>query len=160
MIKRILLLAGALLVVFAAPAAAQYAPGGVTSDVNGRNITLEACGYAPGSTVTFSTGGTVLGSATAGSDGCAVGNFVISGNIASGNVSITASGTGANGAALNQSTTVQLPGQGAGNQGQGQGNLPRTGSNLTVPLSMAGAALIALGGFVVMTNRRRTTADV
>ena len=168
MIRRLLLLAGALLVVLAAsaaPASAQYGGGGATATANGRNVTVDACCFAPGSTVTFTAGGNVLGTAVAGSDGRAVGSFTIPASVASGNVTVTAAGTGSNGQPVSVNTAVRLPGSGAGNQGQGQGNqgsgqLPRTGSGIALPLSIGGALLIGLGGLFVLTTRRRQTADV
>ena len=161
-----------------APALADYpGPSPVPPSVSastvqpGRSVTFSAGGFAPGSTVTVTDNGVVVGTATADANGV----FVLSVTIGSvGTHTLTASGTDTNGASLSVTATVEGvlsgppdgllisgPGGSATSGGSTSGTtltaLPRTGSDLVVPGAVSGVALVLMGGTGVVVARRRHT---
>ena len=154
------------------PRALAGAPSVSASTVQpGRSVTFSAGGFGPGSTVTVTDNGVVVGTATADANGV----FVLAVTIGSvGTHTLTASGTDANGAPLSVTATVEGvlsgspdgllisgPGGSATTGGSTSGTtltaLPRTGSDLVVPGAVSGVALVLMGGTGVVVARRRHT---
>lgn len=169
MVKKILLLSAALLFVTAGTATAQDAyppPEGEAITVSdatpapGQQITIQACCFQPGSTVTFTlySQPVTLGTATADANGVATLVATIPSNIAPGPHTIEATGIGMDGQPLTvtQQITVVAPGDGTGT---GAGDLPRTGSDSTLPMTQIAIAAIAGGGLLVLLASKRRKAD-
>jgi LPXTG-motif cell wall-anchored protein len=161
MIQRLLLLAGAFVLLLATPAHAQYTPGVSVTPANptaGAQATLTACCFQPGSPVTFSVGGAALGApVTANASGVATLTFTVPAGV-SGAVTVVASGVDATGAPLTTSGTATVAAGGGGTPATTAGinGLPVTGSDSAVPMSLVAAGLVALGAlmlFVVRTRR-------
>lgn len=136
------------------PSGPTYAPSSGTATVSdstvapGQTITVSGGGFAPGSTVTISLnpGGIALGTDTAGAD-CAFSEAVtIPTSVLAGSYTIQASGTDPSGNARVLSAAITVV---AG------GDLPRTGSDNTKPLTFAGIGLVLIGAAAVVTVRRR-----
>ena len=133
------------------------------SQTPGSSFSGTVCGFAPGSTVTFSVGGASAGTATAGSNGCdtftgAVSNalsLTINGGtpipVTLGTVVITASGTSSTGGTQSSTYTFQVVKTAAAT------GLAFTGADIMAMVG-GGLALIALGYLVVAFARRRRTA--
>ena len=141
------------LVAPASPAHAQYTPGVSVVPPNvapGGSVTVTACCFAPGSTVTFTVGGATLGTALADANGVASGTFTVPANV-SGALTVAASdGT------TTQSATVTVTGVTATTAGVG--GLPVTGSDAR-PLGLAAAGLVGAGVLVLIgVTRRRAPA--
>jgi len=159
MLKKVVLLAAALVLVTAGTAAAQdYPPAGDTVTVSdttvepGQSITLSARTFQAGSTVTFTlfSAPVVLGTATANSSGVATITATIPANTAPGTHTIEATGVDEAGNPLTVTTTITVLG--------GAADLPTTGSASTTPMTQVALAVLAGGGLLVLlANRRRTT---
>ena len=123
-----------------------------TTVVAGQTVGVSGTGCAAGADVTFTIGGTEVGSTTADSDGNYSGSVTIP-NLDPGEYTINAT---CGSAVLGITITV---GSGAGGTGSTTGGgLARTGSDLG-PLAGLGAAAVVLGGAAVYgTRRRRQTA--
>jgi hypothetical protein len=158
MIRRLLLLAGALVLLMATPAHAQYSPGVITNPqtvVAGNGVEVAACCFQPGTTVTFMVGGATLGTAIANPSGVAGGVFVVPASAGSGALTITASGVDAAGNPVTQTGAITVSG-GTTATTAGVGGLPVTGSDSALPLSLLAAGLVVVGAttlFVVRTRR-------
>jgi alpha-L-fucosidase len=173
MIKRALTvaIAAAALLALAAPAQAQqYPPDTVfitvsdTTVVPGQPIDISAGLFVPGSPVgfTFFSQPVNLGTATADGDGVATLSVNIPSDATPGTHTITAAGTGIDGAPLSVSTTVTVLADGAagaGPDGGATGGLPRTGSD-PMPIARIAAALLAVGGGLLFITRRRRISSV
>ena len=163
MIRRVLLLAGAFLLLSATPALAQYMQPGVQTDSDtvtpGGSIGVAACCYPPGTTVTFSIGGTTLGVAIADANGVAAGTFTVPSNVAAGTAMVTASGMTSGGVLITQTSGALAVGTTSATNARVSG-LPATGSGLALPLSAAGAVLVAAGGLLVLGGRRRRAETI
>jgi len=153
-----LLLATALLFATAGPASAGNGYGDedtiAVSDstvVAGQPITVTACCFAPGSTVTFTLEGLVVGTATADANGVATLTFTMP-DLGPGTYRLEASGTGADGQPLVVSTTLTVGGTG---RGAGSGALPTTGSDSSLPMSQIGIGAVAGGGLLVLLAKKR-----
>jgi LPXTG-motif cell wall-anchored protein len=173
MLKRIVLVAGAsLLLLLASPASAQTNPSGQqgqhvdsTASDNG-TISCSGDGFKPGSDEEFSIASTptVLGHATADASGHVTLTAPLPGNITPGTHTVTVSGIGANGQPLSLSTQVLVSAAAAANAARNAGvapattapgsNLPRTGSDNS-GLIRIGVLLVALGGGAVLVTRKR-----
>jgi LPXTG-motif cell wall-anchored protein len=171
MLRRIAVIAAATaaaLVVGAAPVGAQqYPPSNnfLTIDDStptpGQGVTIGSGTYVPGSTVVISlaTVPVTLGSPTAADNGEVSLQTTIPADTELGTHTITASGTTEDGP-ITQSITITVVGaEGtvapvAGVTEDG-GNLPKTGSNSTMPLVRAAALLLAVGGMLLLATRRR-----
>ena len=158
MLKKILLIAAALLFVGAGAAHAQdYPPRGnsLTASASvvaaGTPVTLTAQVFLPGTNVVFRifSDPVTLGTATANSNGVATLTATIPSNF-SGQHTITASGSGANGQPLTVSTTITVT--------QGHAPLPRTGSSHTKPYTEIGIGALAVGGLLLLGAKRRRSA--
>jgi LPXTG-motif cell wall-anchored protein len=157
MIRRMLLLAGALVVVLAAPAYAQYNTGVTTTNNADGTKTFSSCCYQPGSVVTYSVGGVTLGTATVNADGVAM--FSAPASVPAG-ATVMASGTATDGTTVSQTGTVaagETPMAPPPVMGR---TLPVTGSSAAVPLGLVAAGLVVAGGLVVLGARRRASADI
>jgi len=187
-VKRTCLVVAALcagsIVSAGAPALADYpgpspAPPSVSAStvVSGQSVTFTAGGFAPGSTVTVTDNGVIVGAAGADAHGV----FVLSVTIGSvGTHTLTAAGRDASGAPLSVTATVEGTASGGSSDGSlitgpaGSGTssgttstgrasglkpttLPRTGSDLVVPGAISGVALVLMGGTGVVVARRRRT---
>lgn len=156
MIRRALLLAITLLVALAAPAFAQSYTEGVTTDrasvTPGGQLGVSACCFPPGSTVTFSVGGAVLGIGIANADGVASGTFTVPSNVAAGAATVTASATAPDGTVITQTGALEV-GSTSATTAMISG-LPVTGSSSSLPLTALAAALVAVGGLAVLAGRR------
>ena len=180
MLKRTMLVAvavSAALALGAAAAGAQVYPTPTlfatisdTTPTPGETVTVTAGGYVPGATVTVTLEpeGIVLGTATADADGTITLTFTIPSNLSLGDHAITVAGETAAGIVAQSIpiTIVAAGGAGGGTQISGTvtggvsgtvtgGGLPRTGSDSDLPLARAAAFLVAIGGVLVLTARRR-----
>ena len=177
-----LIAAGALAIVaMAAPAGAQQYPPAVnsltcsdTTPTRGQTITIEGRTFATGSTatvtlstangspaaVTPSAGSVALGSAIANDAGVFALQATIPTDTSLGAHTITAVGTAPGGSALTLSVSCTVvPAHVAPGAGAGASNLPRTGSDSSIPLAKLGLGLAALGGIVTaMAAKRRKAA--
>lgn len=176
MFERTILVAAAMvaaLVVGAAPAGAQQYPPAddflTVDDVTptpGQAVTLTSGTYVEGAPVTLSIASVPsrLGTATADAAGAVSLSGVVPAEIELGAHTITATGT-APGGPLTQSITITVvaPGGTAGGTAGGTieeggtagGNLPKTGSDSTMPLVRVAALLLAVGGVLLLATRRR-----
>lgn len=181
MLRKMLIIATGLVVALAAPAAAQYGGAAISPSTttvgSGGSLTVTGEGFTPGSTVdlTLSSASTKsvraasgLGSAIATSAGTFSKVVTIPPSTAPGTYSIVASdgvhtatttivvtsGGSTSGGSSGGSGTSSSSG-GSGSSGVSSGTLPRTGSTDLIPLTAAGAVLVAIGGMVVLAVRRR-----
>ena len=157
----------------AAPAGAQQyppAPNQLTvSDTcvpAGAQVGLTASTFTAGTTVTFSVGDQVLGTAAAGDNGVASFTLTVPAGT-SGDATVKASGESAGGPLTVESVVTvgddecapaPAPAAPAPSDGGGSdsGSLPRTGDDSTIPLFRIGLALLAAGGLLVaLTAKRR-----
>ena len=148
MIRRMFILAGLALLVLAPAAHAQYSgnPGASVSDStvsSGDTVTVTVtCNVPAGTDITVFLDGNDVGSGVADDTGTAAIDVVITGN--PGAHQITNS---CNSAVL--SVTIASPGATAG-------NLPRTGTDSSLPLAKIAIVLIAAGGLLVVAARNRS----
>lgn len=180
--RRIAALSGLVLAfgaLGAGPAlAAEYPPGGnqvvapATPIVPGTPIPFSAQVFLPGSPVSFDISdslgaiGPIRGASlvvSADSGNCESGSTCVrdadESGVATADITfteegshtITASGTGADGEPLSVSATVDVGGEGAGGPGE---DLADTGSDI-ITYVIVGAALVVVGGLVVVAVRRR-----
>ncbi len=182
MLRRTLVLAGALLLAFAPGVASAQTYGGATvspSDstvVPGQEITVTACCFS--GVVEFAIAGRSLGNALAGLDGNVSAVVTIPADLAPGTYQLTATGFSLADFPdeLTATTNITLvadtgdgdddddddggTGVGTGRTGVvrgGTGTLPRTGAETTFPLLQAGTVLVLVGAGVLFSirNRRR-----
>ena len=124
----------------------------------GIGLTCSTSGFRPGASVNFTIYSTPtgLGSATADANGRAVLNVTLPSTLEAGDHRLEAVGEAATGGRVTVSTLVSIPSLtevlGAA-VGTGQA-LPRTGYDAAL-LASAGSALVAVGGMLVFTTRRR-----
>jgi len=192
----------ALTVMVAAPAGAQTYPTGSTTPTTagptsgsinagslgaGGTVSVDVCGYVPGSTVTYTLNGVGTGTGVAGSNGCAtitiqvvspgtaIGRpvFAAAGlRLAATSSSLKINGVAATGLPPGQQNTIVASGTGTNlaprtvsvfftTSVSGGGGLPRTGV-MILRWSLAALALIAVGALLVFADRRRgrNRADV
>ena len=159
----------ATLVLFAPAAGAQYSNVAAVSVTNptdtcspGRDITATAVGFAFFNTVTFRFNGQVIGTAQADGEGNATLTVPYPDGVDPGTYQLTATGLSA---VDNETVTVTadiecLPSTtpttaGPGGTGTAAGPLPRTGSDSTGVLFRVGIVLVAAGGLLVLSTRRR-----
>jgi LPXTG-motif cell wall-anchored protein len=163
MIRKMLLGATMLVVLFAAPAAAQYPPIVVnpgTVEVGGQ-ATVSGKGCAPGIAVTISLtpqgGGAPIevGSGTTDADGNFTVTFTVPAGTDPGVYTVTAScGT------LVRDTTITVePATAAPTTPGNGGSIPRTGTDLK-PLGLIGAALLGGGGLLLLATRKRRSESL
>ena len=185
----------ALAVVAAAPAGAQTYPTGSTTPTTagstsgsinagalgaGGTVSVDVCGYVPGSTVTYTLNGVGTGSGVAGSNGCAtitiqVVNpgtalarrvFAAAGlRLAATSSTVKINGVTATALPPGQQNTIAATGTGTNlaprtvnvfftTTVSSSGGLPRTGV-MILRWSLAALALIAVGALLVFADRRR-----
>lgn len=129
----------------------------------GGSLQAAGAGFAPGSTVDVSLAGASLGTARADGSGAFSAAVVVPVSTEPGNHTVTASGPGSDGgtqvlaAALQVTEASAAPGARASTPGStaGSSSLPRTGSSSTLPLALAGGALLVAGSGAVLVARRR-----
>jgi LPXTG-motif cell wall-anchored protein len=169
MLKRIAVLAGALVALAAVPAAAdQYPPDDnalTVSDASpcpGDAVTITAKAYSGSGAVTVTLDQTILGTPTPTADGTATLDATLPEGTSHGSHTITSTGMGLDGEQLSLSSTIEVVSCDAAPTTTvatgGSGSLPTTGSNGTLTLLRIGLALAALGGVLlaVATKRRRS----
>jgi len=152
MLRRTAMALTTLLAVFALAATAQaqsYQTGSIggsdTTPDPGQTITVSGTGCAPGDTVNLFLDGQPAGSTTADANG----NFSLPLTIPSNETAGTHTVTATCGAVvLSFEITVNAAG----------GNLSRTGTSSTLPLSGIALALLAAGGLLLLFARRRRHA--
>lgn len=172
MIKRILLLAAALLLA-ATPGVAQaqgYVQGNFvaasdTTVVPGQPITISGCCFSGEVVLDIFSTPQRLGTATANADGVFTATVTIPTDIAPGEHTITATGQNADGSGTLvlrfPITIVGAAGAADGvrtGTGTGTGALPRTGAD-AFPLAQGGLALVLVGAAAVLSVRNRRTTD-
>jgi trimeric autotransporter adhesin len=172
MVKRMVVLAMALVALMAAPAMAQQYPPNEnlltvsdTTPCPGQSVTITAQTFAPGGAVTVKIGDAVVGTPTADADGKISIDAAIPAGQAQGAVQVTATGPGGadtpelvvNAAvdvvACNETPPSTAPAGGGG--AGGNGDLPRTGSDSTMALVRVGVALAAVGGLLLALSSKR-----
>lgn len=172
MLKRIAVLAGALVALAAAPATAEgYPPGdnlltvSDTSPCPGDTVTITAQTFIPGTPVELSLDTTHLGSPVADGEGVVTIETTIPEGTALGDHIVTAIGGGIEEADLHLTSTIDVVSCDAAapttvaSSGGGSGGLPTTGSDSTMMLLRVGLALAALGGVLLaVTTKRRHSA--
>jgi LPXTG-motif cell wall-anchored protein len=179
MVKRIAVLAVALVALMAAPAMAQQYPPSenliTVSDSTpcpGQAVTVAAQTFAAGGAVTVKLGEAVVGTPTADASGKVSLRVTVPAGQAQGAVTVTATGPGTDDApqltvtasvdvvACNEAPPATVPGGGGGSGGSP--GLPKTGSDNTMTLVRVGVALAAVGGLLlaVSTKRRKRTGPV
>jgi hypothetical protein len=139
-----------------------------TTPCPGQSFTVTAQKFQPGTPVTVTLlPNAVLGTPTAGDDGTVSLNVTLSATQAQGAQTIQAQGAGVDevGQVLTLTGTIKVescnatpPTTSPAAAGGGGGNLPRTGSDSTLPLLKIGGALAAIGGVLVAlaaTRKRR-----
>ena len=136
------------------PAATQTYPGCAVelSDVSvdpGDTISVNGTNAAPGEDVVASMRGQVIGRGAADGNGDFSFPATVPADVAAGTYSVEVS-CGPQGPLLHVTVTV-------GPVAAATGRLPKTGSGGTIPLSSIAIGLIAVGGLVALTSRRRTT---
>lgn len=160
------LVVAAVLVLLAPAAGAQYSNVAAVSVTRssdsctpGHSITARAVGFAPFSTVTFRFNGQVIGTAQADADGNATLTVPYPDGVDPGTYQLTATGLSA---VDNETVTVSadiecLPPT-TPTTAAASGPLPRTGSNSTGLLFRIGVVLVAAGGLLSLSMRRRRAA--
>lgn len=172
MLKRMAVLAAALVGLAAAPAAAQQYPPGEnlitvsdTTPCPGGAVTITAKTFTPGSTVDVRLDGAPLATPTADAEGVITVEATVPDTTPVGSHTITATGPGSDSAPLDLTATIDVTSCDQATTttvaaGGGGGNLPRTGSDGSMTLARIGLGLAALGGVLlaVATKRRRRAA--
>jgi hypothetical protein len=185
-----------LALMAAAPAGAQTYPTGSTTPTTASpssgsinagtlgadgTVSVDVCGFVPGSTVSISLNGSPVTTATVGSNGCAtitiqvvspgtaLGRAVFAAaglRLAATSSSLKINGVTATGLPPGQQNTIAATGTGTNlasrtvnvffttSTGASGGGLPRTGA-MILRWSLAALALIAVGGLLVLADRRR-----
>lgn len=126
------------------------APGTVSdaSPAAGATFTFAGDGFAAGATVTITLAGDQIATATANSNGAF--SVSVKAPTAAGTYVLAANGTGADGAPLSVTATIQVlaaSGSAAG--------LPRTGTEVATQLWIAGGLLALGAGLIALTVVRR-----
>lgn len=150
----ILTLLAGLMMVTSQVFAGGYPPGSpaLQTDNNtpseGQTIHVSGDGFEPGSTVTVTIDGHTVGTFTVDANGHFVGAITIPSGIC-GRQTILATGIDANGDPLVLSSIINVT----------CGVLTKTGTDI-LPIALAGFAVIALGGLLLLVRRRRSPSDV
>lgn len=181
MVRKILILAGALIMLWAAPAAAQYPPLIVSPGTvaPGGAVTITGSGCRPGIPVIITLlpgdhtgdaralaralppGAIVLATGVTGPDGTYTITVTIPPGTTPGVYTIEATcGSHVQDALINvapASVVTTTPGTGVSGGGgtSGGGPLAHTGTNNIVPFTRIGLALVAAGGLMLLAMRRR-----
>ena len=164
MLKRVAVVAVALVGLMAAPAAAgQYPPANNSITVSdttptpGQTITVTVRTCTAGANVVVTLDGAGLGSGPAGSDGVLELDTTIPTGTALGQHTITAVCDSPEGTLTLSARIVVVAANAAGAPPQAGpgGNLPHTGSNSTIPLMQVGMGLAALGGVLLAASKKR-----
>ncbi len=119
----------------------------------GQTVNVSAQCFEPGSTVDFSVGGESIGTAVANADGVASLAYEVESG--TGDVIVTATGTGCDGDALVLGVTLTR-------NAAGGTALPATGSNSSVPMARIAISLLAVGALAAFAARwrRNRTATI
>lgn len=167
-------IAGAALVISAAPVAAAYPPGTATflgTFTPGQSASTTAAGFKAGSAVDFAVNGTPDGSGVAASDGSVVlaisitdPHVAVNGNapvsVGYGTTTVTADGDSPTGAPIADTVTLTIVQTAAPTSARpaapitASPSLAFTGADIAA-MVVGGLALIAVGSFVIVATRRR-----
>ena len=180
MLRKMLIIATGLVVALAAPAAAQYTPSAtvaasVAQTPAGAPFSLTGEGFEPNvkvditflpdSSTKAAPAGTAIGTATTDGSGSFTASIAFPAGTPTGSYFVRATSPSqvAQTAVEVVTKVASSGGTGSGSgsgtsSGVSDGTLPRTGSNSTIPLTLAGAGLLATGGLIVLTVRRRPAA--
>lgn len=137
----------------------------------GQSFRVRVGGFRPGSTVTFTIDGQVVGTGVADAEGFVDASLTLPAGLSPGQHTILASGTGADGRPLivRRVVTVnalplaaatgsnQSTGSGAGSGSRSKGSLAKTGI-LVVPVAAAGLGLVAIGVTLSRSAKKRKAA--
>lgn len=162
MLRRILMMAGALVLLTAAPAAAQYAGDTGEAQVDdttvepGESFEFSGAGFASGSQVQATLGTVVLGTFQANDAGRVAGTATVPESVEPGTYTFRLTGQDADGGTRVLSATIQVVGEG--------GALPKTGSSNTGEVVQWAIASIVVGaglawGGTQIRRQRRVKAD-
>ena len=153
---RLMVGTGALLLLAAAPAAAQeYPPTGGNLEVSsgtvapGGKVVVSGRGCASTAAVAFAIDAAGAGDTTADAAGAFSGEVTVPSN-AAGSIEITATCDEADGGVLSLTATVSIQSAGSG--------LPFTGASNTFPTTLAALGVLVLGTGLVLVARRRSLA--
>jgi LPXTG-motif cell wall-anchored protein len=169
----------ALVVLGTGSAFAQYPPSVGAGKVTRSTLARCQCtqfsgeGFKPGSSVTISDEGPsgnrrAVATVVADSKGRFTTKVCFDGTSEQGAHTLVASGAGPDGAPHDDTAVVTVQGSVCDRKGdevhgdrfdRGEGGLPRTGSNTTVPALLLGFGLVVAGSGVVLVFRRRTYAS-
>lgn len=174
--KKMMLLAVALVALIASPASAQYSGSTLvlskSSIVPGGSLDVSCNALKPGAPYSFTFDGKTVGTGTVNADGTAVGTFTSDSSTAPGThqlAIVTADGSCTGtvqvlGATVNPQNPANpgfTPNSGGNNSSRnnaGNGTLARTGASDNLrTYAIVGAGLIALGGMLTLTKRRKAS---
>jgi LPXTG-motif cell wall-anchored protein len=175
MVKRVVVLAVAIVGLTALPAAAQQYPPNEnlitvsnTTPCPGQSVTIAAQTFTPGGAVTVKLGDSVVGTPTADASGKISLQATVPSSQKLGTVTVTATGPGSDDqpsltvtASIDVTACNATPPPTAPSAGGTSGSpLPRTGSDSTMTLVRVGVALAAAGGVLlaIASKRRRRTS--
>jgi hypothetical protein len=154
MLKRLLVLSLAAFALFTATAGAGVYPPPDDSIVvddpsveAGQTVNVTAQCFEAGSTVDFSVAGTSVGTAVANADGVATFAYAVPSGT-TGDVVVTATGTGCSGEPLVLGVTLTVA-------GAAPTALPATGSSSSLPMARVALSLLAVGGLMAFAGRWR-----
>lgn len=122
-----------------------------TSVRPGEALDVAGDGFEPGAIVTVTFDGVVLGTTRARADGTFAMTITIPASATAGNSTLAATGAAVDGGTRGLTSTINVRGASLG----AQAALPRTGTGLTVPLTVSAALLIGAGALTVVASRRR-----
>jgi hypothetical protein len=153
MLKRLLVVSLATFALLTSTASAGVYPppdDGITVDdptvLGNQVVNVTAQCFESGSTVTFSVAGVTVGQAVADADGVATLAYTVPEG--TGNIVVTASGTGCDGAPLVLDVTLTRVAAGGT-------DLPRTGSDSSLPMARIAVSLLGVGALLVFAARWR-----
>jgi hypothetical protein len=124
----------------------------------GEPVTATASGFQPGSVVTFTLLGDVVGTAIADADGVATITFDMPSDLAPGEYMLVASGVAPDGSPLEVTTTITVVAAGTeatADTSRRDDPLARTGSDVQ-GLLRVGAVMLTLGAVLVLAVRKRS----
>ena len=142
--------------------AAAYPPGppsiaaGSSTTCAGCQNTVTVSGFMPGSTVSFTLHSTPisLGSASVDAAGGATLTFQIPSGTDPGEHTLVVTGTAPSGSTLTLSVPIMVTTGSVSVGGNAPGSLPRTGTDILIPMEV-GAAVLGAGGALLFLARRR-----
>lgn len=123
----------------------------------GDTVGVAGDGFAPGAQVRVAAAGVTLATVAADAGGSFATDVRIPASTAPGLHDVTAAGAGAGGGTQVLSASLTVTGASRSDTAGLGPSLPRTGGDGIVPMTLAGAGLLALGAASVVAARRRRT---